>query len=112
MSTSLKIITNVVHKTHGVSSKERLRLKKIQRTWNLEAADVNGLTSALTSLSVLQLLLQTLQLEHQRALFRAQRLQHGLFLDQCLGQLVETVLQLGLAVANRLVRQLKERERK
>lgn len=91
---------------------ERLDLKKIKLTWNLEATDVDGLTSSLTSLSVLQLLFQALQLEHQRALFCAQSLQHGLFLDQCLSQLVETVLQLSLAVADCLVCQLKGGETK
>lgn len=77
-------------------------------TWSLQAAHVDGLPSTLSSLSVLQLLLQTLQLEDQGAFFRAESLQHRLLLDQRLCQLVETILQLCLAVANGLVGQLEE----
>ena len=51
------------------------------------------------SLGALQLLLQPLQLEGQGALLRAERLQHGLLLDQRLRQLVQTALQLHLAAA-------------
>ena len=63
-------------------------------------AHVDGLPAAgCPSLGVLQLLLQPLQLEGQRALLRAQRLQHGLLLDQRLRQLVQAALQLHLAAA-------------
>ena len=61
---------------------------------------MDGLPAAgCSSLGVLQLLLQPLQLEGQRALLRAQRLQHGLLLDQRLRQLVQAALQLHLAAA-------------
>ena len=79
-------------------------------TWSLEAAHVDGRPSTLSSLSVLQLLLQTLQLEDQGAFFCAQSLQHGLLLDQRLCQLVESILQLCLAAAaESLVGQLEEK---
>lgn len=73
----------------------------------LHAGHVDGGASALAALRALQLLLQPLQLEDQRALLRAQRLQHGLLLDQRLRQLVQSTLQLRLAAAaQRLIGQL------
>lgn len=63
-------------------------------TWALDVAHVDGLAPCLPPLDALQLLLQTLQLEDQGALLCAQSLQHRLFLDQRLRQLVQSALQL------------------
>lgn len=78
-------------------------------TWSLKTAHVDGGPSTRSSLSALQLLFQTLQLKEQGAFFCSQSLQHRLLLDQRLRQLVETILQLGLAAAaESLVGQLEE----
>ncbi|TNN64168.1 hypothetical protein EYF80_025666 [Liparis tanakae] len=65
----------------------------------IRTAHVDGRPSALSSLGVLQLLFQPLQLKDQGAFLRAQSLQHRLLLDQRLRQQVETILQLRLAAA-------------
>lgn len=73
--------------------------------------DVRAATRA--SLHALQLLLKTLQLEDERALLRAQSLQHGLFLDQSLGELMQTTFELCLAAAAQsLIGQLENEGRK
>lgn len=76
-------------------------------TWSLHGSHVDVRATALASLDTLELLLQPLQLEDEGALLGAQGLQHCLFLDQCLSQLVQAPLQLRLTTATQsLVGQL------
>lgn len=73
------------------------------RTCPVHGGHVDVRAAALASLHALQLLLEPLQLEDEGTLLRAQSLQHGLFLDQSLGELMQTAFELCLAAAQSLV---------